>query len=102
MAAFLDTTIALIAGADAVLVVLTDEDSPNTLVETGVALGHGRPVLLIAEDAAISDGLVPDRLLIGLPRVRADARRHRGIAPSCRRLSRRGAERPVPVPPPNR
>ncbi len=71
MAAFLDTTIALIAGADAVLVVLTDEDSPNTLVETGVALGHGRPVLLIAKDAAISDGLVPDRLLIGLPRVRA-------------------------------
>lgn len=69
--AFLNTTITLIARSDAVLVVLTDNDSPNTLVETGVALGLGRPVLLIAEDAAISDRLVPDRLLIGLPRVRA-------------------------------
>ncbi len=68
---FLDTTVELIRAADAVLVVLADHDRPNTLVETGLAMGLGRPVLLIAEDAAISDGLVPDRLLVGLPRVRA-------------------------------
>lgn len=68
---FLDTTAQLISAADAVIVVLTERDSSNTLVETGVALGVGRPVLLIADDAAILDGLVPDRILGSLPRVRA-------------------------------
>lgn len=68
---FLDSTMELIRAADAVLVVLTADHSPNTLVETGLAMGLGCPVLLIAEDTAISDGLVPDRLLAGLPRVRA-------------------------------
>jgi hypothetical protein len=68
---FLDTTVELIRAANAVLVVLTDHHSPNTLVETGLAMGLGRPVLLIAEDSAISDGLVPDPLLSRLPRVRA-------------------------------
>lgn len=69
--AYLDTTTQLIRAANAVIVVLTEDDSPNTLVETGLAIGLGRPVLLIADDAAIMDGLIPDRMLAGLPRVRA-------------------------------
>lgn len=68
---YLDTTTELIEAADAVIVVLTERDSPNTLVETGLAIGLRRPVLLVADDTAIMDGLAPDRLLASLPRVRA-------------------------------
>ena len=46
---YLDTTTQLIQAADAVIAVLTECSSPNTLVETGLAIGLKRPVLLVAE-----------------------------------------------------
>lgn len=68
---YLDTTTQLIEAADAVIVVLTKRDSPNTLVETGLAMGLRRPVLLVTEDVATMDEITPDRLLASLPRARA-------------------------------
>jgi hypothetical protein len=69
--AFLETSMELIRSADAVITVLTDEHGPNAFFETGVALGLGKPVLIVGEDSMIMDDLVPDRVLTSLPRVRA-------------------------------
>lgn len=68
---YLDTTAQLIGAANAVIVVLTKRHTPNALLEAGLAIGLRRPVLLIAKDAAIMDGLGPDRILGSLPRVKA-------------------------------
>lgn len=72
-AVYLDTTTELIRVADAVIVLLDGSGSLNTALEAGLAIGLERRVLLVADDDAVGKDGLPDRLLAGLPRVRAKA-----------------------------
>lgn len=68
---FLENTAELISAADAVIVVLAGKETANSLFEAGMAIGLGKPLLVVAEDVAEIDGQIPDRILSALPRVRA-------------------------------
>jgi hypothetical protein len=69
--AYLASTVDLIQRSEAVLVLIGTEADPNLLVQTGMALGFGTPVLLIGTDRAVEENGWPDRVLAGLPRVNA-------------------------------
>lgn len=63
-------SLGMIANADAVIVV-DPWVSPNLLIETGIALGRGTPVLLVTVDGASMPMLENEPVLAILPRVRA-------------------------------
>ena len=74
--AYLASTVDLLRRSEAVLILIGTEADPNLLVQTGIALGFGTPVLLIGTDRAVEEDGRADRVLAGLPRVNATLSDH--------------------------